>query len=372
MASLAGAEKIKQIIETQGHTIALQILHAQTEHDGLTLADWFTKHLQVKSISVTEGTIAGYEAEAKRTWLPRLGDLPLTAITRDHVIEWITWQMKQPTQRSQAARQRAEESGSVYLPKLVMMRPKTIRNAHGLLSSVLETAVEAEHIPRNVAKGAPLPKDDQEEEQEIFDHDEWARFYEQMQDDYKAFTAALIVSGARIGEATAFQVRDLNLKMKSISVVRAWKKGRGARVLGAPKSRRSRRTILLPDWALEIFAKAADGKNPEDLLFTSPTGKRISVTNYTNRQWKNALAKAGIAKALTPHSARHTFASWQLMAGVPAQVVQHRLGHESLATTSLIYGHLLLGAQSQGVEALGWEPIRDAEVVEITRRSLAS
>ncbi|WP_419404242.1 tyrosine-type recombinase/integrase, partial [Micrococcus sp. F3Y] len=67
-------------------------------------------------------------------------------------------------------------------------------------------------------------------------------------------------------------------------------------------------------------------------------------------------AAAGIAKHLTPHSLRHTFASWALMDGVPAQVVQHRLGHESLQTTSRVYAHLLLDAQRAAVDAIGWEP----------------
>lgn len=36
----------------------------------------------------------------------------------------------------------------------------TLRNAHFLLSAVLDSAVEAQHIDRNLDEGAPLPKDD--------------------------------------------------------------------------------------------------------------------------------------------------------------------------------------------------------------------
>ena len=74
--------------------------------------------------------------------------------------------------------------------------------------------------------------------------------------------------------------------------------------------------------------------------------------------WVNsaALAAAGITKDLSPHSARHTFASWALMEGVAPQIVQHRLGHESLETTSRRYAHLLLDAQRAAVDAIGWEP----------------
>lgn len=356
MANHAGAERIKTIIETQGPAVALQILDAQQADQGLTLAAWFERHLKIKSISATEGTIAGYRAEAQRTWLPRLGDMPLASITRDHVIDWITWQIDQPTARSQARRERAKAAGVTPLPPLEKVSAKTVQNAHGLLSSVLETAARDEHIPRNVAKGAPLPKDGTREEKEIFSRDEWDRFYAAMQDHYKPLTAYLLVTGCRIGEATAVRVRDINPAALTVSVLRAWKKGASGKVEGAPKSRRSRRVVKVPAWAMETFKAAAQGKDPDDLLFTTPTGRRISDINYNQRQWKAALTRAGIDKHLTPHSARHTFASWALMAGVSPQTVQHRLGHESLQTTSEVYGHLLLEAQDEAVSAIGWEP----------------
>lgn len=358
LATLAGAQRIKDIIENQGPAIALDVLGAQQQSDELTLRDWFPKHLAVRAIEVTDGTIAEYEREAERTWMPRLGDYPLDAITKDMVIEWISWQMKEPTERSRKARAKAEDAGipKKHWPELVPVKPKTVRNAHSLLSSVLESAVESEHIDRNVARGAPLPKDDIEDEKEIFSRDEWERFHAAMQDDYKTFTTFLLVVGARINEATAVRVRDLNVTGQSVSIVRAWKKGRDGKVLGAPKSRRSRRVVLLADWAVDLFAQQAEGKQPDDLLFTSPSGKRINSGNYGARQWVKALEEAGITKHITPHSARHTFASWALMAGVAPQTVQHRLGHESLATTSEVYGHLLLDAQQDAVDAIGWEP----------------
>lgn len=44
------------------------------------------------------------------------------------------------------------------------------------------------------------------------------------------------------------------------------------------------------------------------------------------------------------------------MEGVAPQIVQHRLGHESLETTSRRYAHLLLDAQRAAVDAIGWRP----------------
>lgn len=265
LATREGAEQIKHIIENQGHDVALQLLEAQHLSDKLTLADWFEKHLAMAAIKATEGTIHDYERIAARSWLPRLGHMPLDMITRQDVVDYVSWHMKQPNKLSEAARAKAKREGRP-LPAVRYLKPKSIRNAHGLLSAVLQSAVEAGHIDKNVAKGVPLPEDDHEEEKEIFTRDEWDRFYEAMDDHYKPFVAFMLVTGCRIGEATAVQVRDLNLETKTVAIIRAWKKGKGQqKVLGTPKSRRSRRHVMLPDWAVELFAEHAKGKARDDL-----------------------------------------------------------------------------------------------------------
>ena len=236
------------------------------------------------------------------------------------------------------------------------MSPKTVRNAHALLSAVLGLAVQEGILPANPARGADLPDDDVEEERGIFSRAEWARFYAAMSESYQPLLIVLLVTGARWGEATALQVRDLDVAASVIHVRRAWKKGKEGAVLGVPKTARGRRTIMLPDWAVETLEPLAAGRAADEFLLTAPGGGVIHRTNFVERHWKPALAAAGIAKHLTPHSLRHTFASWALMDGVPAQVVQHRLGHESLQTTSRVYAHLLLDAQRAAVDAIGWEP----------------
>ena len=356
LKSYEGAERIRDIIDRQGYQVALKVLNVTQKSKVMTLEEWFRKHLERKAIKVEDGTIAGYEREAARTWLPILGDYPLDTITQDAVVEWISWQMKQPTARSLKKREREANAGIKPLSPIETISPKTIRNAHGLLSSVLQSAVDAGVIDRNAAKGAPIPNDGIREEKEIFTREEWERFYAAMQDHYKPFIAFLLVTGCRIGEATAVRVSDLNRSARTVSIVRAWKKARVGRTMGTPKSRRSHRVIMVDGWAMDAFVSLAKGKAPDDLLFTAPRGGPILAHRFRERQWTAAMEDAGLSKHLTPHSLRHTFASWQLMAGVPAQVVQMRMGHESLATTSTVYAHLLVEEQAGAVASLGWDP----------------
>jgi len=357
LANEAGAKKIKRIIEDprKGVAVALQLLDAAQDSDGLTLAEFFPRFLESRRLRCTDGTIAGYRREAERTFMPRLGDFPLAEIDRDMVRDWILWQSQQPTARSERLIRKHEEAG-LPLPPVETVSPKTVKNAHSLLSSVLAYAVQDGKVPANHAHGADLPAESIEEEKAIFTRTEWSRFYEAMTEHYQPFILTMLATGARWGELTALQVQDVDLHSGTVHIRRAFKKAEKGRVLGVPKSPRSRRVILLADWAVAALAPLVQDRPADALVFTSPEGNVIHRGNFVNRHWTPALHRAKIGKHLTPHSLRHTFASWALMAGVPPQTVQHRLGHESLQTTSKVYAHLLLEEQSRAVDAIGWTP----------------
>jgi len=76
----------------------------------------------------------------------------------------------------------------------------------------------------------------------------------------------------------------------------------------------------------------------ENYVFINRLGTHLS-RNYVFMFLKAAVEKAGIAKTISPHSLRHSFATELVTNGADLRAVQEMLGHEKIATTE-IYTHL--------------------------------
>lgn len=116
----------------------------------------------------------------------------------------------------------------------------------------------------------------------------------------------------------------------------------------APKTRKSRRSVLLIPDAIEALAEQkrrqlsdlAERPVPIDaLVFTSPTGRPLHGTNVLP-PFRRALLAAGLPK-ITLHDLRHSCATILLGAGVPLPVIAEMLGHSSIRVTADLYAHIV-------------------------------
>jgi integrase/recombinase XerD len=76
----------------------------------------------------------------------------------------------------------------------------------------------------------------------------------------------------------------------------------------------------------------------EDMLFLNRRGSKLSRVMIF-LLLKDLAKKAGIAKTISPHTLRHSFATHLVEGGADLRAVQEMLGHESITTTE-IYTHL--------------------------------
>ena len=84
-------------------------------------------------------------------------------------------------------------------------------------------------------------------------------------------------------------------------------------------------------------------------MFSDELGELVNPIWFT-RMTKKLSEEAGVP-TLTPHpAARHTWATLALSSGVPAKVVQERLGHSSVGITLDRYSHVIEGMDREAAE----------------------
>lgn len=350
---------MKNLFETKGVELALATIASRLGRDiddgPPLLSEAMDRHLAVVASYATPGTVEDYRKMAGRSWLERLGGMPVDEITSDLVAEWIAWQRRQETFRSARSRAKAEREGRP-LPEPAFWAPKSITNAQGFLSDVLDYAVSKEWVTSNVAAGARIPDDAEPEEMIFLTPGEFARLLASIRPHWQPLVAFMAGTGARWGEATALRPADFDLDADQpvVRINRAWKRGeRGAYYLGMPKSRKALRTVTLPEDLVAMIRPTVVDADADQYVFHGVRGGMAQNAYFHVRIWQPAVAAAGLDRRPRIHDLRHSHASWLIAAGVPLPVIQRRLGHESITTTVDRYGHLAPDAHWGAAEATG-------------------
>jgi integrase len=137
---------------------------------------------------------------------------------------------------------------------------------------------------------------------------------------------------------------------------------RSVREHGDTKTRTSRRTLGLPQYAADVLrdhrerqaaerAKVADAWQDNGLVFCTGLGTKLDAGNV-RRQFKVVTEVAGLGKDWTPQELRHTFVSLLSAAGTPVEDIARLAGHSSTRTTEVIYRRELRPVLTRGAEAM--------------------
>lgn len=137
-------------------------------------------------------------------------------------------------------------------------------------------------------------------------------------------------SGVRVSELCTLRMRDLELDEGFAAVL-----GKGSKERLVPVGSSAVRAITL--YLRELRPDLERGAG-EGVVFLNARGGPLSRMGV----WKilrKHVEKAGIARKVTPHTLRHTFATHLLEGGADLAAVQEMLGHADIATTQ-IYTHV--------------------------------
>ncbi|MBF6298197.1 site-specific integrase [Nocardia amamiensis] len=334
-ADYADAAKWRDRFNDLGPATALEMLRIENSDSpcvrlkeaGIEYIDSLTR--------AEDGTRNRYRAYMRNDIEPFFNSaLPVDAITEALVVKWIN-----------------------HLSRVVGNAPKTVANKHGYLFGLMDSLRRQGIITKNPCEGTKLPRVDQAE-MTFLEPDEFAALEEALPEQWRLLVRFLVASGVRWGEATALRVGDVDRRHNTIRIRRAWKYTGGARVLGAPKTKKSKRTINVdPDLIAEL---PLSGRTYGAWLFTNRQGNAIQISTFYKQVWVPTLARLATDPAdplhgKTPriHDLRHTCASWMLDEGVPIGDVQEHMGHESIQTTKDRYGHCSRDAGKRAAAAIG-------------------
>ena len=160
----------------------------------------------------------------------------------------------------------------------------------------------------------------------------------------RALMVVLYRGGLRIGEALALKPKDLDIDQGTVRVLRG--------------KRKKSRLVGLDIGALEVVQRWLDrrrilgfkGKHP---LFCTLRGDPVNA-RYVRAMLRRMAERAGIEKRVHPHGLRHTHAFELANEGTPLHVIQHQLGHGSLATTDRYIRHLAPRDVIKTMQAREW------------------
>jgi integrase/recombinase XerD len=144
---------------------------------------------------------------------------------------------------------------------------------------------------------------------------------------YKAALATAYGAGLRVSEVANLRIGDVD-------------SGRMMLRIEQGKGRKDRHAMLSPQLLALLRAWWREGRRlgvmlPQGWLFPGrPPVKPIS-TRQLNRAVHAAADAAGIAKRVSPHTLRHSFATHLLEQDIDIRVIQVLLGHAKLDTTAL-------------------------------------
>ena len=166
----------------------------------------------------------------------------------------------------------------------------------------------------------------------------------------------LAASGMRVGEALGLRHSDIDAAARLVTVA--------PRVNGnRARAKSGGRQVPVPGAVIRMYADylhSEYGELDSDYVFVNlwsvAIGRPLTYASVYDLVCR-LRERTGIM--FGPHTFRHTYATELLRRKVPVEVVQHLLGHASIATTTDAYAHLKVEDTRRALVAAGWLADRD-------------
>lgn len=226
-----------------------------------------------------------------------------------------------------------------------------LKTVHNQLSAIFNHTVRHYDLRSNPAAKAGNMGTEERKEMKFWTKEEYKKFADEMMDkpvSYYAFEM-LYWCGIREGELLALTAGDFDFEKGTVTISKSYQRLHGEDVITTPKTRKSNRTIKMPQFLCEEmqdYIGMLYGYKKKDRIF--PISK-----NYLHREMDRGSRAAGV-KRIRIHDLRHSHISLLIDMGFSAVAIADRVGHESIEITYR-YAHLFPSKQTEMAKKLEYE-----------------
>ena len=258
------------------------------------------------------------------------------------------------------------------------LAPATGEKHHAIINSALKAAMRAGLVNRNVATLASnkprAPEGHDDVLANVWEAHEARQFLATAKaagPQQAAFYTLALGTGMRKAELCGLQWSDLGTGGR-LTVHRQLVKPGSDPIFGPVKNKTPRILELAPETlnclrahrSHQAAIKLRNRQHYHDhgLIFAkewgdvtrrvATLGDPLQMNNLGQREFAKLMKTAGVRR-IKFHGMRHTCATLLLQAGVPAHVVQRRLGHKRIEMTLSTYAHALPSMQQDAADRLG-------------------
>jgi integrase len=280
-----------------------------------------------RKVRATARTLKRYDTSLNNQILPYLGEMRIAAISTSDVSNWV-------------AKLVQDGHGASSVAKAV-----------ALLKQIMKAAHNDELIRRNPVVDIEIPT--------VVPKDQKALTLVELKNltdacpDHRALLLVLGLMGLRISEATALQVKDVDVLGAKLSVQRSHTHGADYKRIVSTTKTKKKRVLDIPKPVLNALKPLVEGRKAKEFVFLGPKG--LGAINYTwfrNTIFMPAIASFGL-EDVGIHNLRHTAASLLISQGAQITTVSKILGHASIVQTLKTYGHYYPSDMQDSLFGLG-------------------
>lgn len=261
-------------------------------------------------VNLSASTASRYRSALDVRILPTFRTKPIADLTRERLRRWVS----EMSATSSAA---------------------TVRKNVGVLSQILDQAVQDSRLVSNPASGLDLPKLEHEGGRYLTVHQ--VDLLAKAADRNALFVYVLAYCGLRFGEAAALTVADVNLERRRLRIHRSATVVDSKIVVSTTKSNQAR-DVPVPGFVVDLLRMRVKNCSPDALVFPDTRGGYLRAGNVRRRWWDKAVKTTAVPEGHAARAAAHGGVAGD--PGANIKTLQRMLGHSSAALTLDRYGHL--------------------------------